>query len=559
MIWRTAPAITLALLVGPILVGLAGTAAPAFGWLPAVGGNGFSLQPWRDLAAWPGFSTAVRLTVTVGFGATIVSLLLAVGFCAVFADRPALTRIERFLAPLLGSPHAALALGFAFLIAPSGWIVRLISPELTGWDRPPTGIVTLRDQAGLSFLAGLLLKETPYLVLMILAASNQVRVRETLAAARSLGHSRAQAWLATIFPQIYGQIRLPVYAVLAFSLSAVDVGIILAPGNPPPLAVQATRWFSDYDLARWFPAAAAAMLQFAIALGGIALWRAGEILFAALGRRWIEAGTPGRALEGLLALAAGGALTVGLLGLGSIAAMAVWSVAASWRFPDALPHAWSGALWSGAVSTTGPAFVTTLVLGVASTTLSLVLTLACLENEKRRGRRPGRRAMWLLYAPLLVPQIAFLFGVQVALVRLGLDGSLLAVIWAHLVFVLPYVFLSLSDPFRSLDPRFGASAAALGATPGRILLTVTLPMLLRPILVAFAVGFAVSVGQYLSTLFPGAGRVATLTTEAVTLSGGADRRVIGVHAVLQASLPLAVYGLALALPRLVFWNRKGMS
>ena len=46
---------------------------------------------------------------------------------------------------------------------------------------------------------------------------------------------------------------------------------------------------------------------------------------------------------------------------------------------------------------------------------------ACLENETasrtlaRAGRRP---ALWLLYVPLLVPQVAFLFGAQVLLVRL---------------------------------------------------------------------------------------------------------------------------------------------
>ena len=51
-----------------------------------------------------------------------------------------------------------------------------------------------------------------------------------------------------------------------------------------------------------------------------------------------------------------------------------------------------------------------------------------------------------------------------------------------------------------------------------------LPMLLRPMATAAAIGFAVSVAQYLPTLFIGAGRVATLTTEAVTLSSGADRR-----------------------------------
>ena len=55
-------------------------------------------------------------------------------------------------------------------------------------------------------------------------------------------------------------------------------------------------------------------------------------------------------------------------------------------------------------------------------------------------------------------------------------------------------------------------------------------MLLRPLLVAAAVGFAVSVAQYLPTLFVGGGRFATLTTEALGLRAGGDRRMVGVLA-----------------------------
>ena len=40
------------------------------------------------------------------------------------------------------------------------------------------------------------------------------------------------------------------------------------------------------------------------------------------------------------------------------------------------------------------------------------------------------------------------------------------------------------------------------------------------ILTAAAVGFAVSVGQYLPTLLIGAGRLPTITTEAVALASG---------------------------------------
>jgi putative thiamine transport system permease protein len=89
-----------------------------------------------------------------------------------------------------------------------------------------------------------------------------------------------------------------------------------------------------------------------------------------------------------------------------------------------------------------------------------------------------------------------------------------------------------------------------------VLWRVKLPLLLKPLLLATAVGFAVSVGLYLPTVFAGAGRVATLTTEALTLSAGADRRVTGVWALLQALFPFVAYASAALLPRWVFRHRQ---
>ena len=83
-------------------------------------------------------------------------------------------------------------------------------------------------------------------------------------------------------------------------------------------------------------------------------------------------------------------------------------------------------------------------------------------------------------------------------------------------------------------------------------------MLLRPILTAAAVGFSVSVGQYLATLLIGGGRVATLTTEAVALASGGDRRAIGVYGLMQTGAALILFALALIVPAIVWRNRKGL-
>ena len=58
-----APYLTLLLVLGPVVAGLAWTLLPAFDHLPAIGRDGFGLAPWRELLATPGLSRSVALTL----------------------------------------------------------------------------------------------------------------------------------------------------------------------------------------------------------------------------------------------------------------------------------------------------------------------------------------------------------------------------------------------------------------------------------------------------------------------------------------------------------------
>lgn len=244
--------------------------------------------------------------------------------------------------------------------------------------------------------------------------------------------------------------------------------------------------------------------------------------------------------------------------LAGLAGLAVWSVAGFWAFPDALPQGFDLRSWirhlPGILSAAG----TTALIAALSTGFALILVIGCLESEFRSGHSLTRRGLWLIYLPLLVPQTAFLPGLQSLLLSIGADRAIWAVVLAHLVFVLPYAFLSLGDPWRAWDRRNATVAAALGTSPRGILWRVRLPMLLRPILTTAAVAFAVSVGQYLPTLLVGGGRVATLTTEAVALASGGDRRAIGVYGVSQTLAVLVPFILALAVPAVVWRNRRAL-
>lgn len=554
---RALPALTLLAMLGPVVAGLWGTVLPAFGHLPAAGLSGPSLAPFQDLLNWPGLAAASRLSVTTGFLATGLSLAIVALITAAWSGTRVFRLLERLLSPLLSVPHAAAAFGLAFLIAPSGWIARLISPALTGWDRPPD-VLIVQDPAGLAMTFGLVVKEVPFLLLMTIAALGQAQPLRSLLAAQSLGYGRVTGWFKTVFPRVYKQIRLPVYVVLAYSMSVVDVALILGPSTPPTLSVQIVKWMSDPDLSMRLTGAAAALLQFALVLAALAFWWVGERVVAWAGRAWVWSGRRGTT-DGLGRVIAAGLGGVSALSvLLALAGLAVWSFAALWSFPDLLPNGFTTRSWMrhgpDALATMGETFV---VAGFA-VVLAITLVLGCLEAEHRSGRRLTQRGLWLLYLPLLVPQTAFLPGLQTLLLGLGADMGRLPVIFAHLVFVLPYVFLSLGDPWRSWDVRYATVSGALGARPWGVFWRIRVPMLARPVLTAMAVGVAVSVGQYLPTLLVGGGRVATLTTEAVALASGGDRRAIGVYGLMQTLAVLLPFTMALIVPAILWRTRRGM-
>ena len=538
------------MLVGlPTMGGLALTVAAAFGYLPALGGAAFSLDAWRRLLAEPGIAATLGLTLRVGFSATALSLALAFALLASSKSR----RLDPLLTPLIASPHSAIAVGLAFLIAPSGWIVRLLSPWATGWTAPPD-IAIVGDPLGLSLMLGLVVKETPFLAAVGLAALRQFPARAQMQAARSLGYDPATAFALVVAPQLYARIRLPVFAVLAYSLSVVDMALVLAPSHPAPLSLLALRWLLSPQLDDVFPGEAAAALQIGLVVAGFALWRIGESIAGA----WVRARVGRRRGWPSVALPAMSGLGVALLALGlaSLLGLAVWSLAWRWPFQAALPESWSLDLAWRQMSRLSEPLGATVALALATAAASLALAVVWLESEDRLGRRASPI---IIVLPLLAPQIAFLFGTQALFAWARLDGSFAAVAWAQGLFVFPYVWLALADPWRALDPRYARAAAALGAGPLRRIVAVKLPILTGPLALAFAIGVAVSVAQYLATLFAGGGRVATLTTEALALAGGGDRRLSAMLGLAQALVPLAVYGAAFALPRIAFAHRRGLA
>ncbi len=533
-------ALPVALILGPVVPGLIWALSPALDY-----------DVWQALWLDPQWPQALRATLISSLLATVLSCTLACLLATLYYPGHLWISLRNRLPLLLSVPHAAFAVGLFFLISPSGWLARAVAPVMQ-WSSPPDW-TTVQDPYGLSLTFALALKESWFLLWVLAAALGEAAVSRHIVMGRSLGYSRLQTWRLLVWPQLLPRLTWPVMAVFAYGLSVVDMAIILGPGTPPTLAVLIWRWLMDPEPALQARGSAASLVLLGVLLVGAIAVRSAIWLWTRnrpypSGRRSpiaLRTAAAHKAFPFKWPLAH---TPLFLVGYAVVAVLLAWSVAEAWFFPALVPDALTWDHWLQADWTP---FWTSLWLALASSLLCLPAVLVWLEWGPQRWNA-------LLYLPLILPTLPLVAGQYATLLHLQLDGSAIALVWSHLMWVLPYMLLTLIGPYRAVDPRLMRSARALGCNPMQACVRVKWPMLLPPILATLAVGFSVSVAQYLPTMFSGGGRFVTVTTEAVALSAGGNRRVLAVQSLLQIALPLAAFTLAILASQGLGRYRKGL-
>ncbi|WP_299983356.1 hypothetical protein [Desulfobacula sp.] len=559
---RIFPVVVISLFCVVILAGLFGTLLPSMNYLPVIGHTHVSLSVWFDFFSYPGIQTAIRVTLFSGLTASFGVVCLGFLFITFSYGNALWKFFEKILSPVLSIPHAAFAIGFGFLIAPSGWLIRMVSPKMTGFTVPPDWII-LNDPLGISLSIALMIKEFPFLIMVTMGALGQLDIKKTLLVGRALGYTKEQIWLKILIPRLYPHLRLSIFAVIAYSLSVADMAIILGPSSPPSLSVLILKWFNDPVMSfKLLAAAGSLFLFFMVVLSILCVYlieRSARVFL----RPWTTSGKRRSFLSPLKPIIF--FMGSGILFFTAVSSviLVIWSLTWQWRFPDFLPTAWTLKLWTKGLMSSFDPVMTTLLTGVASAFIGLILTVGCLEHEVAAGKTRTRNYTgyihYFLYLPLLVPQITFMAGIQLLLVITKMDGYWITLMVSHLLFVLPYMFIALSATYLAFDGRMTDQAMVLKRSYTSVLFRIKLPMLIKPILFSFAIGFSVSVAQYIPTMLVGAGRFSTITTEVVSIASGSDRRAIAVYALIQQFLPMMMYALAIIIPKSLYYNRKGMQ
>ncbi len=499
-----------------------------------------SLSAWGALLAHPQLAKGLWLSVLTGGLATLIAIFVSVLIVSCTFESGRLSRLSRGVGAMLAVPHLAFAIGFSFVIMPSGLLARLLAP-LFGWASPPAWVTT-HDPYGLALVAALAGKECGFLIFALLGILAREDVRQSFAAqhavAQSLGHGSLSIWVRLLLPQLVKQMVWPVVIVFFYATSVVDMALVLGPTQPPTFALVV---WSDLNSASLVDNArgGAGALLLALVSGAVALIGFG---FAKLMRasfmRYATRGPSLRALPMWLGAAKWRGLK--LFYLLSFVVLVLLSLAPLWPFPNLLPPTWDGAAW-GQVMARPDALIASFVLAGLSSMIAIILLISWFEA---RPAREDRLVLVLSLALLGLPAVLTGLGQYRLLLRLDLVATGPGLLLAHLLPTTAYMFIMLRGPYRAFDQRLHNAAQGLGASRASFLFRVKWALLKAPIAAAMAVGFAVSFAQYVPAQLISAGRFTTLPIEAVTLASGGNRSLTAAFALLLMLPPLLAFGIA---------------
>ena len=147
-----------------------------------------------------------------------------------------------------------------------------------------------------------------------------------------------------------------------------------------------------------------------------------------------------------------------------------------------------------------------------STVLCVLLgtPLAVLLSRSRGPLAAVARTLTAL--PMVLPPVVAGLALLITFGRTGVVGRHLSVLGVEVGFTtaavviaqtfvaMPFLVVALEGALRSVDARLERTAASLGASPSRVLATVTLPLVLPALVAGATMSFARALGEFGATL-----------------------------------------------------------
>ena len=526
------------LLTVPILFGLLGFLLPSFGYFPILDKYDFNLNYFYLSFAIPGITKSIILSFFTGF----ISTLLALFFSQVIILYIFQTKFYQFLKtiifPLLALPHITMAIGLMFIFSPSGLFFRLFSPWLTGFERPPNFFI-LPDEYGFFLILGLVLKEIPFFILVSMSAIEQFGAKKFLNVGKSLQHSTFSVWCILLFPLIYKRIRLIVFIVIAFAASVLDMSLLLAPSTPSTLAIRILQYYQSSETDSLFIASNLALIQLFVIVILLLIWLlleklvSNKFVFTYLVRACSYKNSFIKYFIFSLILIL---LALSLL---TIISSFLWGLGGNWFFPNLLPTSINIEIFVKFFNENKSIILISIFIPLIVSLLSCLIVILWVELTESFNKKYYYFESFI-FLPLFIPQISFLIGIQSFLILLNFSNFFIPLIIVELFYVIPYSFIILAPSFREIKKDIIKVAASLGKNRFERLIFIKIPIIMPTFLLSIAIGMLVSFALYTPVYFIGAGRVTTLTVEALNLALSGAKKDLGVATIFQIIIPIVI-------------------
>ena len=330
--------------------------------------------------------------------------------------------------------------------------------------------------------------------------------------ARTLGASPLQAFRDVTLPQLLPSLLTA--AILTFIFTFMSFPIVLALGGLELATVEVWLFARVQNLALT-EAATLGAIETTLSLGLIYMYLRYETTQlrttdkrSGLSRTQLFEGLESLCDPKRLALLAYGGL-VAVFFIGPLASLVIESVTTpAGRFT----LEYYGFLIAQQVSTTGgtvqplSAIVNSLLFGGGTLLLALPMgiVVSVVATRKNRGSRLTEA---LLTAPLAVSGIVLGFGMLQTLVfgttvfghRITITGPII-IIAAHAVAAYPFVSRNVTPALGSIDEHLVDAARLLGAKRTTVLRDIELPLIVPALIAGAAFAFAISIGEFDSTV-----------------------------------------------------------
>ena len=146
-------------------------------------------------------------------------------------------------------------------------------------------------------------------------------------------------------------------------------------------------------------------------------------------------------------------------------------------------------------------FQSSVIATFWSSSIALVVGTG-LAIAVKRFEFPGKHTLQsILLSPLVIPHFTIGLGLLIFVSQMNLGRGYGVLVACHIMLVLPFVLRSVYVSMENLDQRLEQAASSLGASPIRILFTITIPLLAPGLFGGWLFAAVMSFSEFTSSLF----------------------------------------------------------